>query len=586
VAKGRVQAEAEVYDYDIDAIYPLSDFVAAPMQATGNDPEVHSTFTPSANIQRLNSIDDLDKWDVTDRVKVIIVQGNDPDNPKEGDNSRSAWLFDALCQLARAEVPEEVMYSIITDPDMGIASSVLDKGNSVEKYALKQIRSAMEHAVDPDLHELNKKYACIMVGGQFRVMQEKYNSVLKRPEVLLLRKTDFTNAYQNRLKDLGEGKKMPLAQWWLAHEKRRQYTELIFLPNATVPGAFNMWKGFRYPAIPGDKHDSYLAHLHDNICQSNTEHYNYLIKWMARSVQKPDRPGEVAVVLRGGSGNGKSFFARHFGALFGPHFLQVGDSRHLTGNFNSHLEGTVLLFSDEAFFAGDPRHKSVLKVLITEETLAIERKGLDLHQTANFLHIIIASNDDHLVPSQAKERRFFVLDVGNERQQDSHYFAAIRKDLEDGGYESLLHFLMKCDLGKFNVRNVPNTNAQSEQKMLSMDPIDSWWMLCLEEGRIRKTDHDWHRFYKRADVLDSFRQYLQEWNIPRRPTPQGLGARLKKMLPMGYPNRGNRRKQEYEFPDLVTCRQSFEDHYGMNLEWPDEASYNQDSTEKSEEEPF
>jgi hypothetical protein len=45
-------------------------------------------------VKRLHDIAELDKWKVPDRVKVICVQGRHPDEAKEGDNSRSMWVFD------------------------------------------------------------------------------------------------------------------------------------------------------------------------------------------------------------------------------------------------------------------------------------------------------------------------------------------------------------------------------------------------------------------------------------------------------------------------------------------------------------
>lgn len=98
----------------------------------------------------------LDQYGVEDRVKIIISQGRhpDPSEKKKDDNSRSAWLFDALCNLVRAEVPDPVILSLIADRNWGISESVLDKGSSWRKYALRQIERAHEQAEDPRLREL------------------------------------------------------------------------------------------------------------------------------------------------------------------------------------------------------------------------------------------------------------------------------------------------------------------------------------------------------------------------------------------------------------------------------------------------
>ncbi len=75
---------------------------------------------------------------------MILVQGRHPDEPKEGDGSRSAWLFDAVCGLVRCEVPDDVIFSILTDPDFGVSKSVLDKGRRALDYARRQIERAHE----------------------------------------------------------------------------------------------------------------------------------------------------------------------------------------------------------------------------------------------------------------------------------------------------------------------------------------------------------------------------------------------------------------------------------------------------------
>ena len=88
---------------------------------------------------RIGDVKELDQWGVEDRIKVIIVQGHDPENPKEDDNSRSIWLYDALCHLFRKNVPDDIVYGLITDSRYGISASVLDKGSNVHKYAIRQM---------------------------------------------------------------------------------------------------------------------------------------------------------------------------------------------------------------------------------------------------------------------------------------------------------------------------------------------------------------------------------------------------------------------------------------------------------------
>ena len=227
VAKGRVPVEAKVLSFTRSS-YDIGSFTMAADVGTGAGSQ--DVVEVSGNVARLTSVDDLDQWNVTDRLKVIIVQGHDPDNPKDGDNSRSAWLFDAVCNLVRLGVDDDVIYSVITDPDFKIAESVLEASNP--EYAKKQIKSAHEAVEEPELAELNADYAVIRnLGGRCRVVCEVYNEALERDVLARFTFEDFRNQYLNREVMVPNGtnkggnpktKPEKLGKWWLEHRRRRQ----------------------------------------------------------------------------------------------------------------------------------------------------------------------------------------------------------------------------------------------------------------------------------------------------------------------------------------------------------------------------
>lgn len=122
---------------------------------------------------------------------------------------------------------------------------------------------------------------------------------------------------------------------------------------------------------------------------------------MADAIQNPGRRPGVALVIRGKQGVGKGIFVNEFKRLFGPHGIQVTQASHLVGNFNAHLRDKLLVFADEAFWAGDKRSEGRLKALVTEETNPIEMKGVDTYDAANFVRLIMASNNNWVVPASA-----------------------------------------------------------------------------------------------------------------------------------------------------------------------------------------
>src|SRR5262249_19824768 len=155
----------------------------------------------------------------------------------------------------------------------------------------------------------------------------------------------------------------------------------------------------------------------------------------------------------------KGVFARSVGDLFGQHFLHVTQKKHLTGQFNAHLRDAVVVFSDEAFLAGDKESEGTLKALITEPTLMIEGKFNDAVTCKNNVHLIVASNNDQIITASPEARRFCVLDVSDAHMQDTKYFRAIDEQMKSGGREAMLYDLQHEDLSGFDPRNLPATAA-------------------------------------------------------------------------------------------------------------------------------
>lgn len=325
----------------------------------------------------------------------------------------------------------------------------------------------------------------------------------------------------------------------------------------------------------------FLEHCLENVCSGNKVVYEYLINWMARVVQEPATSGEVAIVMRGGKGTGKGFFARTFGRLFGRHFMHIANAKHLIGNFNAHLQDCVCLFADEAFFAGDKSHESVLKMLITEDTIPVEKKGYDVESSPNFVHLIMASNDPHVIRATGDERRYLVLDMGEGKKQNATFFGAMLAQLENGGYQALLYYLQSVDIEKFNVRNVPQTDALQEQKLLSMGYDEEWWYRKLQDGKIFESDVGWERYGQTEYVTTDYIKYMDAWKQTRRGNETALGRFLSRIVPhitkitrrvnvsvMDYDGREkseSKRANFYDFGSLDQCRQAWEEKHGRTV---------------------
>ncbi len=155
----------------------------------------------------------------------------------------------------------------------------------------------------------------------------------------------------------------------------------------------------------------------------------------------------------------------------------------------------------------EPRGK--FKRLITEPSLAIERKGVDIFSVDNCLHIIIASNEPWVVPAGVDERRFMVVRVSEHRKQNVSYFRKLHAEMyEAGGLGAMLHDLLTLDLGGWHPReDIPRTDALDQQKLLSLSPADQWWLEMLRDGCLPGAEADKPR---RAPDICSSRKHATE----------------------------------------------------------------------------
>lgn len=271
-------------------------------------------------------------------------------------------------------------------------------------------------------------------------------------------------------------KLVPRGKYWLDHPHRAQKDRAEFAPGQKLPdNVLNLWQGWPYNPLPRDADEWGLAEKFINFCYEvlcdwDDEAFGYLLNWMARAVQKPHLPGETVVVLRSKQeGTGKSFFGEQFGKLFGRHFMQVTDAKHVVGNFNGHMATLSLLLANEAMFAGNHAEADKMKGLVTEPTIPVERKHHNVTRVPNCLHVIMTSNHDQVVNADEFARRYFVLDVTDAWMGQRAKFAAVVADLEAGGYSDLLGCLFARDITGWNPQPVPNTEALQGQKEITGD---------------------------------------------------------------------------------------------------------------------
>ncbi|HEX7122610.1 MAG TPA: hypothetical protein VF178_09605, partial [Gemmatimonadaceae bacterium] len=136
--KGRVPVEATVERSEPGTV-ALSEFKPAPAV------RAPAPVDPMSG-RPVKDLAELDQWAVGEDVKRIIREGKLPPdacNERQRGYSDSEWVFRACCYLLRHEVPDEVIFSLITDAAFGISAHVRRQKN-VKRYAARQIERARD----------------------------------------------------------------------------------------------------------------------------------------------------------------------------------------------------------------------------------------------------------------------------------------------------------------------------------------------------------------------------------------------------------------------------------------------------------
>jgi len=443
-------------------------------------------------------------------------------------------------------------------------------------------RSAIEEAVE----ELNERFAIVNWGNKVVVMETQPDGSIETlwPFVefkKLLTKESISVVSKNK-KGEPTTKPVDVASIWLKHKAGRQYKRLVYAMPGSIEKArtndYNGWLGFTIKPASGDWSKN-REHLRRIICAGNEKVFVWVLNWCANLVQLPGRHAMTAIVLRGGEGIGKGHFVHlMLGALFyKQQYLHIIGEGMLTGRFNEHLSGKVLVFADESTWGGDPKAADKLKGMVTESTVPIEPKFLPIVEEPSALHIAIASNNEWPIFIPPGDRRFQVMDVAEDEKQNDAYFEPLREELANGGLAAMLHDLLAHKVDEHALRHPLSTKGKRDITALSLKPTERWWFEKLvsgsllprdQEGDTKTDDHGylvpaherWPTHVLKSALHDNylkFGDHLRD-SRSRRSTQTELGMFLKTHTPMReqrqLPVVAHKVHYLWEIPSLEECR--------------------------------
>lgn len=426
------------------------------------------------------------------------------------------------------------------------------------------------------IDDLNSEYAVTWVGNKCMILKEEIDPRTKCRDIQFTSDTDLRKYHANETIPNPEDpdKEMCIIDYWWKHPDRRQYKKVVFEPGRKTPGEYNLWSGFPIKPVKGDW-SLFREHIRNIIVNGKEDEFHWVMGWLARILQNPGgkRPG-TSIVLRGNRGTGKGIFVNFLGELLGNHYLQLAQQSHLLGKFNYHLKNKILVFADEGFWAGDKQSEGAIKNMITEPALVIEQKGRDAITVRNCINLIIASNNEWVVPAGLEERRFYVADVSSDKMQDHEYFEAIVDQMKNGGLEAMLYDLLQWEYDIKTLRQAPKTSALLDQIKNTMGEAKKFWYERLEEGTMSVDHVDWQEEVGCGALYEEYLAFAKSLNQRFPLSKQQFGKEINQLckgLRTTRLNQNGFRTRVYRCPPLDECRKQFEEVVGMQgqIDWED-----------------
>jgi len=357
------------------------------------------------------------------------------------------------------------------------------------------------------------------------------------------------------------------------------YTDIAFNPTAQPASTLNYWVG---PVIEPKQGDwsRIRTHIHEVICDCDTELFEYLLDYVAHMLQRPEEKPGVMVVLLGSQGTGKGLFFQILQRIWGRTSLLVSDIQQVVGNFNAGLERNYVIMMDEALFSGDRKSQDRMKSLITEKTCTVEQK-YQPSRTINSVHRFFASsNHEHFSHIEADDRRSLIVKVSTTRQGDRAYFSNLATAIEDDTViAAMVHDLMQRNLSHFDVRQRPLTQEHASQKIQSLQGFDRYWFEVLTNGRYGEESsgaYGWDERWKDDDFISTkslcarYQHYSKQSQRFGPTLTKTIAGSIEKLCPSARAVRKTEpfgQSRGYNVPSLEVARSEMAAYLKCPIDW-------------------
>lgn len=255
--------------------------------------------------------------------------------------------------------------------------------------------------------------------------------------------------------------------------KRIDIERLVFKPQGCEEHEINTYKGLKIKPDANSSCGKIVNHL-SLICGGDPALTHWVTAWIAYPLQNPGAKMKTSLVVFGGQGTGKSMLFEAVAKIYGEYASIVGQTQ-IDSVYTGWASRKLFVIADEVLSQRDARViKNRLKSLITGDQIIIEEKYRQARTEQNSMNLVFLSNENTPVVLEQDDRRFTVVEFQNKQSKD--YYEALAKEIENGGVNGFMHYLLNYDLKGFNSHTPPyDTAARAELIDVSLDPQDKFF---------------------------------------------------------------------------------------------------------------
>jgi putative DNA primase/helicase len=188
-----------------------------------------------------------------------------------------------------------------------------------------------------------------------------------------------------------------------------------------------------------------------HLCDFDEATFAWMLRWIAYPLKNPGAKLDMAVVVNGEGGTGKSLmFERVVAGLYEDGARTLPASQ-LHSPFNHWADGIRLAVVEGVF---TKRNAARLKDLTSAVSLQIATRFEPAQRRKNRMNFVFLSTSSEFLPVLESDRRLFVLEVPPRRPRA--FYSAVFAEIDNGGIDAFRDYLMRnLDMTGFDEHTRP-----------------------------------------------------------------------------------------------------------------------------------